>query len=138
MFLHQILGYEWDEVHAEADRLEHVISEDFEDRIAKVLGDPAYDPHGDPIPSKELNLPETNTKQLLSLRPGQKATIQRVSDSNSELLRYLSNQGLIPKAQITILEYSPFDRNIHLQVNGTNESIVLGPDITRQIFVEIN
>ena len=71
MFLHQILGYEWDEVHAEADRLEHVISEEFEERIARVLGDPSHDPHGDPIPTRDLDMPEMPSKALIDARPGQ-------------------------------------------------------------------
>ena len=137
MFLHQILGYEWDEVHAEADMLEHVISENFEERIAKVLGNPTHDPHGDPIPNEDLQLPLTRLIQLTALRPGQKAIIQRVNDSNSELLRYLSLLGLIPKTQLSILDYSPFDKNIHMQIIGNEKTIVLGPDISRQIFVEV-
>jgi DtxR family Mn-dependent transcriptional regulator len=138
MFLHQILGYDWDEVHTEADRLEHFISEEFEERIAQVLGNPMYDPHGHPIPTRDLKLPESKAQQLSLLRPGQKAMISKVNDSNSDLLRYLSDLGLIPKANIIILDYSPFDKNIQLQVvDGERKPIVLGPDITRQIFVEI-
>jgi DtxR family transcriptional regulator, Mn-dependent transcriptional regulator len=137
MFLHQILGYEWDEVHAEADMLEHVISEDFEERIAKVLGNPTHDPHGDPIPDEDLQLPLTRLIQLTALRPGQEAIIQRVNDSNSELLRHLSLLGLIPKTKLSILDYSPFDKNIHIRILGNEKTIVLGPDITRKIYVEI-
>jgi DtxR family Mn-dependent transcriptional regulator len=85
MFLHQALGFSWDEVHAEADRLEHVISEELEERIAVSLGDPPHDPHGDPIPTRDLRLPSPTTLTLAQLRPPQQATIQRVRDANPEL-----------------------------------------------------
>lgn len=138
MFLHQMLGYEWDEVHAEADRLEHVISEEFEERIARAMGDPRHDPHGDPIPSRDLRMPLDAATTLLSeLRAGQKATVQRVRDTDPELLRYLSERGLIPKARVKILDYSPFDENLSLQVSGQDQPIVLGPRITQLIFVEV-
>ena len=90
MFLHQTLGYSWDEVHEEADRLEHVISEEMEERIAASLGNPQHDPHGDPIPTRELQLPETDEVALSLLRPPQEGYVKRVSDSDPELLRYLS------------------------------------------------
>ena len=138
MFLHKTLGYQWDEVHAEADRLEHVISEEFEERIALALGDPLQDPHGDPIPSRDLYMPDITSRPLSGLRPGQEATILRVRDENPELLRYLSSRGLIPQARLTILDYSPFDENVSLHVEGQDLPIVLGPRITKEIFVEYN
>ena len=137
LFLHQILEYPWDEVDKEAHRLEHVISEKFEERIAKALGDPEYDPHGDPIPNKDLTLPASAATSLNELRPGQKATIRRVRDTDSNLLRHLSRLGVIPNAQVEIKDYSEFDGNIHILVEGKSEIAVLGPRITEQIFVEI-
>jgi DtxR family Mn-dependent transcriptional regulator len=136
-FLYETLGYAWDEVDAEADRLEHVISEEFEERIAKALGDPTHDPHGDPIPSRELEMPVHATTRLKELRPGQRATIQRVRDTDSKLLRYLSERGLVPGISIQILDYSPFDDNLCLQIEGQRENVVLGARITRQIFVDV-
>ena len=136
MFLHQTLGYSWDEVHDEADRLEHVISEAFEERIAESLGDPRHDPHGDPIPTKDLHLPEWEAKTLGEMRPGQKAQIERVRDTDPDLLRHLSDHGVVPGASVAILEYSPFDDNLRIQVEGKKESIVLGPSVTNQVFVE--
>jgi len=138
MFLHQTLGYSWDEVHEEADRLEHVISEEFEARIAERLGHPRHDPHGDPIPTRELELPEAQATTLREMRPGQKAIIQRVRDTDPDLLRYLSDLGLTPGARITILDFSPFDNNLRLRVEGHDEAVVLGPSITSQVFVEIS
>lgn len=137
LFLHQILEYPWDEVDEEAHRLEHVISEKFEERIANALGDPEYDPHGDPIPNKSLTLPATAATSLKELRPGQKAIIRRVRDTDPNLLRHLSGLGVIPNAKVEIKDYSEFDGNIHILVEGKSEIAVLGPRITEQIFVEI-
>jgi DtxR family Mn-dependent transcriptional regulator len=137
LYLHQMLGYEWDEVHAEADRLEHVISEDFEERIAQALGDPRHDPHGDPIPSRDLKMPKISSTTLLEMRPGQKAIIQRARDTDSNLLRHLSKLGLIPKTKIEIYDYSQFDKNVTLTVEGREDPIILGPQITKQIFVKV-
>jgi len=137
MFLHQILGYQWDEVHAEADILEHAISEELEERIAKVLGDPTHDPHGDPIPTRDLQIPSTRWIQLSTVTSKQKAIIQRVNDSSPELLRYLSKLGLTPNTKILVMRYSPFDKNLEIQVSGRGKNIVIGPDISRQIYVNI-
>lgn len=136
LFLHQMLGYDWDTVHAEADRLEHVISEEFEERIAQALGDPSHDPHGDPIPTRDLTLPKSPTTRLSDLQPGQRAIVHRVRDTDPELLRYLSEIGLVPQAIITALQVSPYDDNLHLQLPNET-AIILGTRITRQIFVEI-
>ena len=137
MFLHQTLGYSWDEVHDEADRLEHVISEELEERIAISLGDPLHDPHGDPIPTRELHLPESSEVTLSQLRPSQRARVQRVRDSDPELLRYLSEMGIKPEARVEIIEYSPFDNNLRVQIEGAGEPVVLGLRITNQVYVEL-
>lgn len=135
MFLHQTLGYSWDEVHAEADRLEHVISEELEERISASLGDPEHDPHGDPIPTRDLRLPESNFQPLSQVRPGQRAVVQRVRDADPELLRYLSERGITPDAHLSVLDYSPFDGNLQIQVAGQAEPLVLGLGVTSQVFV---
>lgn len=136
MFLYKVLGYEWDEVHAEADRLEHVISEKFEERIAQVLGNPQYDPHGDPIPNRDLQMPPTSNTRLYDLRTGQKAVVQRARDATPELLRYLYDLGIVPQAHLVVLDYSPFDENLKCLINGQSEPVVLGPRITRQIYIK--
>lgn len=138
MFLHQILDYPWDQVHDEADRLEHVISEQFEERIVAALGNPLRDPHGDPIPRRDLSLPEPSDTPLTAMRPNQQATITRVRDDDPALLRYLSNMGLIPGANMEITDYSEFDGNLSLQLSVSEEIIVLGPRVTSQIFVELH
>jgi len=137
MFLHEILGYDWDTVHAEADRLEHFISEEFEDRIAIALGNPSHDPHGDPIPTKDLLLPDTPSYPLSELRPGQKAIVHRVGSMDPDLLRYLHNNGITPHTKVTVLDYSPFDNNLSLKVGDKNEKIVIGQNVSRLISIEI-
>jgi DtxR family Mn-dependent transcriptional regulator len=137
MFLHQTLGYSWDEVHEEADRLEHVISEDLEERIATSLGDPRHDPHGDPIPTRELHLPESSEEMLSLVRPSQVVVVQRVRDTDPELLRYLSEMGIEPEAQLKVVDYSPFDNNLSVQIGDRKEPVVLGLRVTSQVFVEI-
>jgi DtxR family Mn-dependent transcriptional regulator len=137
MFLQNILSYPWDEVDAEADQLEHVISNTFEDRIAEVLGNPEYDPHGDPIPNKDLTIPDISTMKLSSIRPGQTVLIKRVRDTDSDLLKYLQKIGITPGARVTVTEHSSFDGNLHLQLHNYENTEVLGPRITDQIYVEL-
>ncbi len=135
LFLQRKLGYSWDEVHAEADRLEHIISEEMEERIAQALGNPDTDPHGEPIPNRELELPKREEVPLSDMRAGQKAKITRVDASDIEFLKYLSQIGLVPQALVSVEEYSPFDSNLRLKVNGNQNSIVLGLGITQHVYV---
>jgi len=137
LFLHEILGYPWDEVHEEAERLEHVISEKFEERIATVLGDPNHDPHGDPIPRRDLSLPPAAMTSLSELRHGQHAKIKRVRDTDPQLLRHLSKLGIEPDTEIKVTDYSEFDGNLTLKLAGQTEKVVLGPQVTEQVYVEV-
>lgn len=134
-WLVQTLGYSWDEVHEEAERLEHVISEDFERRIAAALGNPTRDPHGELIPTEDLKMPVDDSTPLSALRPNQSAIIQRVISQDPNLLRHLDSLGLTPGVQIEITEYSSFDNNLTIKVG--RKSNVLGLNITTKIFVEI-
>jgi DtxR family transcriptional regulator, Mn-dependent transcriptional regulator len=135
LFLQKTLGFSWDQVHAEADRLEHAISPDVAERISQVLGEPVHDPHGHPIPNRDLELPpEEPTLTLGDLRPGQQAYVRRVEDDDPGLLRYLYSMGLTPDARLLVLDYSTFDGNLQLEIGG--RTVVLGPRITAQIFVE--
>ncbi len=137
-YLVTILGYSWDNVHEEACRLEHVISEEFEARIAAALGHPQRDPHGEPIPTPELVMPPDASQPLSALRPGQKARIVRVQASDPALLRHLDSLGLTPGAQVEALDYSPYDQNLTLEVGpAPAPPRVIGVAITRQIFIEI-
>jgi DtxR family Mn-dependent transcriptional regulator len=133
-WLVQTLGYSWDEVHEEAERLEHCISEDFERRIAAAMGHPTRDPHGEPIPTADLKMPLDDTLPLSALRPSQTATIKRVKASDVELLRYLDELGLVPGTEIEVSDYSPFDHNLTIKVG--RKAIVLGLSITSRIFIE--
>ncbi len=133
-WLVQTLGYSWDEVHPEAERLEHVISEDFERRIAAAMGHPLRDPHGEPIPTADLKMPSDQLTPLSALRTGQTATIQRIKSPDPELLRYLQGLGLVPGAQIEVTDYSPFDHNLTIKVG--RKTTVLGLSITGRIFIE--
>lgn len=135
-WLVQSLGYAWDEVHNEAERLEHVISEDFEMRIAAALGHPQRDPHGEPIPSVELVMPVDESIPLSSLQPGQQAAVRRVHARDLALLRHLEELGLMPGTRLKVVEVSPFDQVMHLQIRGQNDTLILGPAITSRVFVE--
>jgi len=135
-WLVQSLGYSWDEVHDEACRLEHVISEDFEARMAAALGNPSRDPHGDPIPTADLVMPSDEALPLSSLRPTQQAVILRVNDEDPAFLRYLDELGLVPGAQLEVTSYSSFDNNLTITVRG-QPSTVLGLAITSKIYVEV-
>jgi DtxR family Mn-dependent transcriptional regulator len=137
LFLHQMLGYEWHEVHDEADRLEHVISEQFEQRIAEALGDPRHDPHGDPIPRLDLSLPDSEETPLGALRPGQRARVSRVRDTTADLLQHLRELGVVPKTELEVTRFSEFDGNLHVKLRGRKEEVVLGPNITSQVYVEL-
>jgi len=136
LFLQKALGYTWDEVHEEADRLEHVISAEFTERIAQSMGDPLSDPHGEPIPSREYALPVQSNKRLLELTPGQTGRIQRVEDSRPELLRYLAGLGLVPGVDVRIISFSVFDGNLEILVSGQSNPVILGSKVTNNVFVD--
>ena len=136
-WLVQALGYSWDEVHDEAEKLEHVISENFEMRIAAMLGDPEHDPHGEPIPSAELIMPVDNSIPLSSMQPEQEAIVRRVDAQEAEFLRYLEELGLIPGARLRTLSVSSYDQAMCIQVQGQKHTCVLNLAITNRVFIEI-
>jgi DtxR family Mn-dependent transcriptional regulator len=133
LFLMETLGYGWDEVHREADQLEHVISEDFEDRVAQRLGHPQTDPHGDPIPTKAGRLPAGKPRRLRELRPGESARIVRVSDSDPGALRFAAQLGLRPRARVTLLETEPYGGSLHVRVDRVEHAV--GQGLADCIFV---
>jgi DtxR family Mn-dependent transcriptional regulator len=137
LFLHQSLGFPWEEVHTEADRLEHFISEELEERISVALGNPGFDPHGAPIPTRNLTLPEEAGSLLVDLRPGQTALVRSVDDGDPAMLKYLAEIGLLPRRRLQVTAYSPFDDNLHIQIEGKDETVVLGPGVTRNVIVEL-
>jgi DtxR family Mn-dependent transcriptional regulator len=137
LFLVRILGFGLDEVDAEAERLEHVISEAFEERMDALLGHPTEDPHGDPIPSKAGQVTVALTQPLSDLELGQPAIIQRVSDDNAELLRYLATLGLVPGAPVCVRERAPFGGPLHLHVGDPDDGQeqTVGPQVVAGISV---
>jgi DtxR family transcriptional regulator, Mn-dependent transcriptional regulator len=122
LYLVRHLGYGWDEVDAEAERLEHAISENFEDRLDALLGHPTEDPHGDPIPSKTGEVLLTHTQRLSDLQPGDEAIVRRVSDDNAEMLRYLASLQLVPGARVTLLERAPFGGPLRLRIENADSA----------------
>jgi DtxR family Mn-dependent transcriptional regulator len=122
-YLAEALGYRWDEVHDEAERLEHYISEALESRIAAVLGDPTIDPHGDPIPHLDGSISSVLGIPMSELVPGQCAEVRRVSDRDPERLRYLEELGIRPGVVIRMVEVLPFDGPLRLEVGGIEHVI---------------
>ena len=134
-FLHESLGYRWDEVHAEAEKLEHAISERFEERIAAQLGYPEVDPHGHPIPRKDGTIPERAETNLLDVAPGTVVHVSRVSDKDPELLRYLSSLGVRPGVRLQLVERGPFEQPLMLRIGDCSEVQALGVRVCAEIHV---
>ena len=134
LYLVEALGYGWDEVHDEAERLEHHISEKLEARIAAHLGEPAFDPHGDPIPTLEGRLPAGSDAHLADLVAGESGRITRVRDQHPDRLRYLADMGLVPGAIIAVVATAPFDGPLSLNISGAIHP--LDRRIAREIYVK--
>lgn len=136
LYLMEALGFSWDEVHEQADVLEHVISEKLEERIADALGHPEFDPHGAPIPSKEGTIASIETQPLSSLSTGMKASVARiVDDADSEMLRYLADLGLVPGAAIEVQAVAPFDGPLTLRIDDENQ--VVGHRVATVVLVTL-
>ncbi|MBV9688546.1 MAG: metal-dependent transcriptional regulator [Ktedonobacteraceae bacterium] len=133
LFLVQIMGFPLDQVDAEAEQLEHAISEAFEERMDIMLGHPTQDPHGDPIPNKTGKVVVTPTLPLPQLLPGQQAIVQRVNDDDPELLRYLTSLGLVPGAMLRMESVSPYGDVYTLSIEATTHAI--GGTVTRRVLV---
>lgn len=135
LYLTQELGFGWDEVHEEADALEHVISEKLEERIAALLDHPQFDPHGTPIPARDGTMIEVDCQPLTQLAQGDSGIVSRIDDdTNSELLRYLEQLGLMPGTDIQVTKVAPFDGPITAQVN--NEQIVVGHKAADNVYIK--
>jgi DtxR family Mn-dependent transcriptional regulator len=135
-FLADTLGMPWDRVHAEAEILEHVLSEDLEELIAAKLGHPTVDPHGDPIPNAALELEERSTHSLDSLGPGEEGVFVRVSDSDPEMLRYLAGCGISPGDRFVVRERQPFGGPLYV-VFGEREHAI-GGQLADAMRVEVD
>jgi DtxR family Mn-dependent transcriptional regulator len=134
LYLARVVGMPWDKVHAEADALEHHISEDLESRLDELLGFPTIDPHGDPIPTADLVLSETDYITLSSIDVGASCVVRRVSDRSPDLLRHLADLGLQPGTRVRVIESVPFGGGVRVRVKGVDAS--LGSDGADAVFVE--
>jgi DtxR family Mn-dependent transcriptional regulator len=122
-YLAQALGLPLDQVHIEADRLEHVLSEELEARIDHTLGYPTHDPHGDPIPDRKLKLDRSKLRTLATLEPGDEATIRRVPSDDEELLRYLKSLALVPGRKVKLRSAAPFGGPLTVRVGKDEHAI---------------
>lgn len=133
MFLVEVLGYGWDEVHEEAERLEHVISERMEQRIFELLGRPELDPHGHVIPTLGGKVRPVSNRRLSECRAGEKVVVQGVSDEDAGKLRELDRRGLHPGARLSVVAGSNYESPIEVRLKGRREAIPLG--LARAVFV---
>lgn len=135
LYLAEALGVPWDRVHEEAEKLEHVISEDLEDRMAAALGDPQFDPHGAPIPSRTGKVVQHESGRLVDMEANASLLVVEVDDDNPELLRYLGDLGLYPGTQIVLLARAPFNGPLTLGVGDQEHS--LGYQAAKSILVTV-
>jgi DtxR family Mn-dependent transcriptional regulator len=134
LYLVEALGVPWDRVHDEAERLEHVLSDLVEDRMAAALGDPKLDPHGDPIPDRNGIVPPSQHLPLAEMQAGQEGVVRRVSDRDPAMLRYLDQLGLVPQAHIGVTAVAPFDGPVHVRVGRFEHAV--GREVARRVYVE--
>lgn len=137
LYLARELGYSWDKVHDEADKLEHVISEEFEDKLDALLGHPTIDPHGDPIPSKDGVVVVRKGQTLQQLHEGQTALILRVNDQDPDKLRYLGTLGMYPETRVELVYRAPFGGPLRILVGEQSQQVehIVGPELAEHIIV---
>jgi DtxR family Mn-dependent transcriptional regulator len=134
LYLAEALGMPWDRVHAEAEVLEHAISPELSELIAAKLGNPTHDPHGDPIPTRDGEIDEPPTRSLADLAPGDRGVFARVSDSNPDMLRYLSKRGIAPGDELELLGREPFGGPLTVRTGGGEHA--LGDQLARAMRIE--
>jgi len=135
LYLARTLGLHVDDVHDEADRLEHHLSEELEARIDEALGFPTHDPHGDPIPDADLVLAEERTACLSTLEPGEEAVVVRISDAEPEILRYLAAREIVPGTRLRVVDKQPFGGPLFVEVEGHTHA--LGGQLTTSMRVRL-
>ncbi|MCX2733762.1 metal-dependent transcriptional regulator [Saccharopolyspora sp. NFXS83] len=137
LFLVEVLDYTWDEVHPEADALEHAVSDELIEHIAAKLGNPTHDPHGDPIPTADGIVEKPSTRLLDQVEPGTIGTIARVWDTDSELLRYLTDHGMTLGARIEVVERKPFGGPLVVRIGepAQAETHFLGTEIAGTLSI---
>jgi DtxR family transcriptional regulator, Mn-dependent transcriptional regulator len=135
LYLSEALGYSWDEVHDEADKLEHVISERLEERIAAALGNPEIDPHGDPIPALDGSIAARDLVFLSDLPVKQHGSVSRIIDQSPDVLRYLSDLGLVPGAELALVARAPLNDTVSLRI-GTDKTVrTISTQVARKVLV---
>src|SRR5437762_8837072 len=132
-YLAEALGYPWDRVHAEAERLEHAASDELVDRMAATIGEPEVDPHGAPIPTRDGGMDETEYKSLAELPVGASGVVARVADEDPEMLRYLAELSILPGKRITVRSRAPYDGPITLAVG--RQELSIGPALAVQVLI---
>ena len=135
LYLVESLGVPWDQVHAEAEVLEHVLSDELEELISAKLGNPTRDPHGDPIPTPDLTIEEGATESLQALEPGNRARFTRVSDSNPDMLRFLAERGIAPGDALEVVDKQPFGGPLFVRFGA--DVHVLGGALAEAMRVEV-
>jgi DtxR family Mn-dependent transcriptional regulator len=134
-YLTKALGYPWDRVHDEAERLEHAASDELVDRMAEAIGEPARDPHGAPIPTREGSVDEPRLTSIDELAVGARARVRRVSDRDGDRLRYLAELGMTPGTTFEVVERAPFDGPITVRLEDGGQRSV-GRTLARQVLVD--
>ncbi len=137
LYLVKALGVPWDQVDMEAEVLEHVLSEELEERMATILGDPKRDPHGDPIPSLDGTLDEAVRISLADLSEGSRGRVLRVPDRDPPLLRYFAEIGLVPETDVYVVRREPFDGPLHIRLGHAHTHHVIGREIAERISVSL-
>ncbi len=136
LFLTEHLGMPWEEVHAEADRLEHVISERLEELIAAKLGQPLHDPHGDPIPARDLTIDVPDDVPVSAMREGEAGVVSRVPDGDPALLQYLRGLKLVPGARLSVASIAPFGGVVTVRLG--RDLHALGAEVAQMVRVTVN
>src|SRR2546428_5791283 len=136
LYLTQHLGYDWGGVHAEAERLEHAVSDELIDRMARALGDPQYDPHGDPIPTAAGEIEEAELVSLADVSVGPKLELRQVGTQDPAGLRYFAEQGLTPGVLLTVSERQPFNGPTTIAVVPSGDPRVVGRDLARLLWCQ--
>ena len=133
LYLREVMGYTWSEVHDEAEHLEHHISETFEDKIEEMLGYPTRDPYGHPIPARDGSLDAVSTRSLAQMEVGDTARIDYIADEDADLLHLLEERGLLPSAHVEVTETRPLDGLLTVAVDGAKQ--IVGEPVAAKVFV---
>jgi DtxR family Mn-dependent transcriptional regulator len=134
LYFVEAMGFTWDNVHEEAERLEHHISEEFENRIDELLGHPTACPHGDPIPTRAGDIARTSNRSLAQQQDPERLVVKRVSDEDSELLRHFKALGVVPGTALEFVRQEPFEGPLVLRIGG--KLVRLSPHAARDVFVD--